>query len=103
VARVQSKGQEIFELHRGSRRFDMTGTTHPGTGDIDRPTGPDAVDWTDEGTFERAEDARLAEADDGRPMEDEVFTLPEGADEADVLEQHLEVSDDDEDEAPREV
>ena len=79
----------------------MTPTTFPGTGDTDGTLETEAVDWTDAGTFARAEEARITEADDESLAVEDLVTLPDEADEADVLEQFLEVGDDDEEDAPR--
>ncbi len=76
-------------------------TTNPDTGE---PVDLDERDWTDAGAFQRAEQARLDDRPDESPIEEDLTSLPAEADEADVLEQHQLVTDDDddEDEAPRE-
>ncbi len=81
----------------------MTRTTTPGAGRPDRVTSArDPDDWTDAGTFERAEQAGIDVADDAAVLPDDLGSLPPEADEADVMEQYQEVGDAGEDEEPRE-
>jgi len=73
-----------------------------------RPTdspspGAEAVDWTDEAAFERAEEARTVEPGDDTPADDLRATFPAEADEADVLDQLMDAGGDDEDDLPRTV
>ena len=64
---------------------------------------PDSDDWRDAPSSERSEEARINEADDESVavVERDEPIVPADADEADVLEQHQPVADDDEEDAHR--
>jgi len=70
---------------------------------VDELVEHDSDDWRDAHLFERSEEARINEADDESAVvvEHGSAVVPPDADEADVIEQHLPVADDDEEEARR--
>ena len=81
----------------------MTRTT-PGPGRPDQAPVQDPDDWTDAGTFQRAEEARVNRADgEAAALPDHLGSLSVEADEADVIEQHRDLGDADEDDEPRDL
>jgi hypothetical protein len=103
-ARVQSRDQEIFELQCGSRRFDTMRTTTPDSGRPGDAAHQDPDDWTDAGTFQRAEEARVAEAGaEAAALGEDLMAFPTEADEADVVEQHQDLGEDDDEAEPHEL
>ncbi len=81
----------------------MTPPTSSVPGSPGGPTAPPSAEWTDEAAFERAEDARTDEVGAEEMLGDDLTAVPDEANEADVLEQHQVVGDDDEDDAPRDA
>lgn len=71
----------------------------------DEPVERDSDDWRDAHLFERSEEARINEADDEGAVlvAGEASFVTADADEADVIEQHQPVEEDDDEEDTRRV
>ncbi len=79
-------------------------TTTPDSGRPGDAAHQDPDDWTDAGTFQRAEEARVGEADtEAAALPEDLMAFPSEADEADVVEQRQDLGEDDGEDEPHDL